>query len=153
MAGQRRLSRSEREQRDARVIELLLAGLTYREIAGATGFRSVSGVHRVVQRELVGGAERRDVLTDDARALFIERSEGLLRAHWERATRAENPDHRSAELCRKVVFQQARMLGVGQDLGQPLPGPTQTLPDQDGDDDDGDDDLSRLRAKRNRTGG
>lgn len=149
MAGQRRLSRSEREQRDARVIELLLAGLTYREIAGATGFRSVSGVHRIVQRELAEGATRRDVLTDDARALFIERSEGLLRAHWDRATRAENPDHRSAELCRKVVFQQARMLGVGQDLGQPMEAPTQTLVDQDADP-EGDDDLSRLRAKRNR---
>ena len=153
MAGQRRLSRSEREQRDARVIELLLAGLTYREIAGATGFRSVSGVHRIVQRELAEGATRRDVLTDDARALFIERSEGLLRAHWDRATRGENPDHRSAELCRKVVFQQARMLGLGQDLGQPLPAATTTLPDQNAaDDDEGDDDLSRLRAKRNRTG-
>ena len=51
VAGDRRLSSSERERRDARVFRLFAEGATYREIAEATGFRSTSGVHRVVQRE------------------------------------------------------------------------------------------------------
>ena len=152
MAGQRRLSRSEREQRDARVIELLLAGLTYREIAGATGFRSTSGVHRVVQRELAAGASRRDVLADDAFALWQERQETLLRAHWERAT-AATPDHRSAELCRKLLAGQAKVYGLGQDAGHPFEAATTVLVDQDAADDDEPNELERLRAKRNRTGG
>lgn len=122
-------------------------GASYREIGAAVGLRSVSGVHRIVQRELAAGARRRDVLTDDAFALWQERQETLLRAHWDRAT-SENPDHRSAELCRKLLANQARVYGLGQDLGQPLPAATPVLPDQDDDDDD----LSRLRAKRNRTG-
>lgn len=152
VAGDRRLSRSEREQRDARVLELFLAGLTYREIGAATGFRSASGVHRVVQRELAAGASRREVLTDDAFVLWQERTEGLLAAHWERATRVDGPDHRSAELCRKLLGQQARVYRAGE-VVDPLPAATATLPTSDDGDEGGDDDLSRLRAKRNRTGG
>src|SRR5882762_4150427 len=118
-------------------------GASYREIGAAVGLRSVSGVHRIVQRELAAGARRRDVLTDDAFALWQERQETLLRAHWERATRADSPDHRSAELCRKLLTNQARVYGLGADV--PLPAPTPTLQGGDDDQDDGQDDLSRLR--------
>jgi hypothetical protein len=137
------LSRSEREQRDERVLRLFLAGETYRQIGQSVGLRSVSGVHRIVQREMAEGAARREVLTDDALALWQERTEGLLRAHWERATRADSPDHRSAEMVRKLLGQQAKVYGLGADV--PLPAPTPTL---HGDDDGQDDDLSRLRARR-----
>lgn len=143
MAGDRRLSRAEREQRDERVLQLFLAGLTYREIGAATGFRSTSGVHRVVQRELTAGAARREVLSDEPFVLWQERTETLLAAHWDRATRADGPDHRSAELCRKLLGQQARVYGLGADV--PLPAPTPKL---HGGDDDQDDELSRLRARR-----
>jgi hypothetical protein len=52
VAGERRLARAEREQRDQRVMRLFVAGTSYRQIGQAVGLRSVSGVHRIVQREL-----------------------------------------------------------------------------------------------------
>jgi hypothetical protein len=130
------------------VLQLFLAGLTYREIGGATGFRSTSGVHRVVQRELAAGARRREVLSDEPFVLWQERTEALLHAHWDRATRADDPDHRSAELCRKLLGQQARVYGLGLDVVDPLPAPTVTLSD----DDDCEDELTRLRARRRTPG-
>jgi hypothetical protein len=148
VAGGQRLSRAEREQRNERVLQLFLAGLTYREIGAATGFRSTSGVHRVVQRELAAGAARREVLSDEPFVLWQERTEALLAAHWDRATRADGPDYRSAELCRKLLGQQARVYGLGADV--PLPAPTATLPADD-DGEEGVDDLARLRAARGPT--
>ena len=152
MVGVQRLSRSERERRDARVFAMFAEGASYREIGAAVGLRSVSGVHRIVQRELAAGARRRDVLTDDAFALWQERQETLLRAHWDRAT-AATPDHRSAELCRKLLANQARVYRLGEAV-QELPGPTQKLGDDGQDDgDEPENELDRLRAKRDRTGG
>jgi hypothetical protein len=148
VAGNQRLNRAEREQRDERVLQLFLAGLTYREIGAATGFRSVSGVHRVVQRELAAGARRREVLSDEPFVLWQERTEALLHAHWDRATRADDPDLRSAELCRKLLGQQARVYRVGVDVVDSLPAPTVSLSADDEDDEDGVDELSRLRAAR-----
>lgn len=153
MAGGQRLSRSERERRDSRMFAMFAEGATYREIGAAVGLRSVSGVHRIIKRELVAGASRRDVLLDDAFAVWQEREETLFRAHWERALGSADtpPDHRSAELCRKLLANQARVYGLGVDV--PLPAPTATLAHDHDDQDDDEDDLSRLRAKRHRTTG
>jgi hypothetical protein len=139
-----RLSRAERERRDEKVLRLFLTGLTYREIGAAVGLRSVSGVHRVVQRELAAGARRRGVLTEDAFDVWQERTEALFQVHWERAL---DGDYRSAELCRKLLAQQARVYGLGADGGSSLPAPTQTVgPGED----EPQDELSKLRAARGR---
>jgi hypothetical protein len=66
MASKRRLARTEREQRDQRVMRLFVAGASYRQIGQAVGLRSVSGVHRIVQRELAVSAARRGLLMDEA---------------------------------------------------------------------------------------
>lgn len=144
MAGEQRLTRAERERRDDAVMKLFLAGLSYREIGAAVGLRSVSGVHRIVKRELAAGASRRDLLTDETFAIWQERTESLLRAHWERAI---GGDHRSAELCRKLLAQQARIYNVGVDA-TPLPAPTAAAPAADDLDDEQPDELARLRAAR-----
>lgn len=125
-----RLKRTEREQRDQRVMELFLDGLTYREIGEATGLRSVSGVHRIVQREMKGSAARRGLLTDEAFAIWQERTEALFNAHWDAAL---DGDHRSAEICRKLLGQQASVYAA-----RPVEKPEPSLPDE----------LARLRAAR-----
>jgi hypothetical protein len=43
VADQRRLTRSERKQRDHQVMQLFVAGATYRKIGQTVGLRSVSG--------------------------------------------------------------------------------------------------------------
>ena len=47
---------ADRERRDAQVVQLFLAGASYRSIAGAVGLRSPQSVGNIVQREF---ADRR----------------------------------------------------------------------------------------------
>lgn len=144
MAGEPRLSRAEREQRDDKVLRLFLAGLTYREVGAAVGLRSVSGVHRIVQRQLAAGAPRRDLLTNETFALWQERIEALFQAHCDKAI---DGDHRSSEICRKLLAQQARVYGLSTEV-DPLPAPTPTQQPVDPGEDEPQDELSRLRAAR-----
>jgi hypothetical protein len=73
---------SDRERRDAQVVHLFLSGASYRSIAGAVGLRSPQSVGNIVQRALGSSSQRRELLTDEAFAVWQERSERLLRAHW-----------------------------------------------------------------------
>lgn len=142
MAGERRLPRAEREQRDQRVMRLFVAGMSYRQIGQAVGLRSVSGVHRIVQRELAASAARRGLLIDEALAVWQERHERLFQAHWGPAL---DGDHRSAEVCLKLLGQQARVYRLEADVGSmPASTPTQTVEGEQAPQDE----LARLRAKR-----
>jgi hypothetical protein len=144
MPANGRLTRQEREQRDQRVMGLFLDGASYREIGAAVGLRSVSGVHRIVQRELASSARRRGLLSDEAFAVWQERSESLLQAHWGLALKG---DHRSAEICRKILAQQAGVYGIGAESLK-LPAGTRADAVEPDRDDDGQDELARLRAAR-----
>ena len=72
------------------------------------GLRSPQSVGNIVQRALAGSSQRRELLTDEAFAVWQERSERLFRAHWGPALEG---NHRSAELCRKLLAQQAQVMG------------------------------------------
>ena len=137
---------AERAERDQKILQLFLAGATYRAIGAAVGLRSTHSVHHVVQRELSSAARRRAMLTDEALAVYQERVEALFRAHWGPALRG---DHRSAEICRRLLGQQARLYGLDDLVDGSLPNPTVgTSGIADDDDKDLPDELSRLRAKR-----
>lgn len=137
---------AERAERDQKILQLFLAGATYRQIGAAVGLRSTQSVHHVVQRELSSAARRRALLTDEALAVYQERVEALFRAHWGPALRG---DHRSAEICRRLLGQQARLYGLDDLVDGSLPNPTVgTSGIADDDDKDLPDELSRLRAKR-----
>ena len=140
-----RLPSGERAARDQRVMALFLAGESYRQIREAVGLRSLSGVHRIVQRELAGCAARRDLLTDEAFAVWQERSERLFHAHWGRAL---DGNYRAAELCRKILTQQAQVYGLAQEVslagGTPAGAVEVEPPEADMDE------LARLRAARAR---
>lgn len=141
--GKFAVTRAERAERNALVLKLFLDGANYRQI-GEQVRLSTSQVHRVVQRELAAAAKRRDLLTDEALAVCQERIERLFHAHWQKAL---DGDYRSADLCRKLLGQMARVYGIGADVS-PLPAPTPIAEPDPADDDGPQDELSKLRAGR-----
>jgi hypothetical protein len=137
---------ADRERRDAQVVHLFLGGASYRSIAAAVGLRSPQSVGNIVQRALGSSSLRRELLTDEAFAVWQERSERLFRAHWGPALEG---NHRSAELCRKILAQHVLVYGLAQEVSL---GGTQAdvveverEPDLD---DEGLDVLARMRRDR-----
>jgi hypothetical protein len=133
---------ADRERRDAQVVQLFVDGLSYREIGGAVGLRSPQSVGNIVQRELKASADRRGLLVDEYFAVWQERTEQLFHAHWDRALQG---DHRSAELCLKLLGQQARVYRLEANVSStPAPTPTQPVEGEQAQQDE----LARLRAER-----
>ena len=145
---------AEREERNARALALFVGGATYKQIAVTIGLRSASAAHTIVQQALAASAQRRALLSDEALAIHQERQERLLLAHWTRALGGpdKEPDHRSAEIVRRILGQQAKLYGLDADPA-PLPAPTGKLGPADPDDEEEQDDLARLRARRSPNAG
>ncbi|WP_322859251.1 hypothetical protein U8D42_03250 [Mycobacterium europaeum] len=140
---------ADRERRDAQVVRLFLGGASYRSIAAAVGLRSHVSVGNIVQRVFAGPSLRRELLTDEAFAVWQERSERLFQAHW---TRGLDGNHRSAELCRKILAQHVLVYGLAQDVslaGTPADAVEVEL-EREFDDDDDLDVLERMRRDRAR---
>lgn len=137
------MRRAEREERDEQILRLFVAGATYRQIAAAVGV-SLTSVDRIVKKELAASAQRRTILTDEALSMYQERLERLFQAHWGSALKGE---HRSAEICRRLLDQQARLYGLYLDQNS-LPSPTSTTTVGDADHDEREDELATLRARR-----
>jgi len=149
-----------REERNARILQLFVGGATYRQILRQMqleevekdkpqgwGLRSVGAIHKVVQLELAASAQRRALLSDEAFAMQQERTERLFSAHWPIALDPKKPgSHRSAEICRRILAQQARLEELGGD-GRALPAPTRPGPLGDEDEEE-QDELAALRAAR-----
>ena len=98
---------SDDAERNQRILQLFLAGATYKQIAAGVDI-DAAAVHDIVCRELDESGQRRTVLLDEARAVYQERTEALFKAHWAPALRG---DHKSAEICRKILEQHARFFG------------------------------------------
>lgn len=150
---------AEREERNARALALFVGGATYKQIAATIGLRSTSAAHTIVQQALAASAQRRALLSDEALAIHQERQERLLLAHWTRALggRGENgevvePDHRSAEIVRRILAQQAKLYGLDAEPA-PLPAPTGKLAPSDPDEEGELDDLAKQRARRSPNAG
>lgn len=95
---------------EQKVAGLFLAGATFKQIAQAVGVDE-DEIEGIVRAELSGSAGRRAILTEEAAAIHQERTEALFRAHWAPAIRG---DHRSAEICRRILDRQARELSSEQ---------------------------------------
>lgn len=107
--------RVTRARRDIRVLNLFIAGSTYKQIGDHPEINlSPAQVHRIVTRELAKAAKRREVVADEALALFIERSEALLKAHWPRALRG---DYKSSVIVDRQLSRQARLFGLVDGMG------------------------------------
>lgn len=119
-------SRAERAKRDARVLQMFIAGATYRDI-GERMAMSHTNVDKVIRREMAKAAKRRDQLADQALAVFVERTEALFRAHFPKAL---GGDYKAAVICDRVLARQARM-GMYGGGAAAISGPG---PDEDDDD-------------------
>jgi len=132
----------KRQARDDDILRLFIAGATYRQIARALN-TSIATVSRVVVKKLAEGQTRRDLLSDQALAVHTERTERLFQAHWQKALAG---DHRSAEICRRILSQQERTREAA--LGAALPALNEDDDASDSSDDGPQDDLAKLRAQR-----
>ncbi|EHI13414.1 hypothetical protein [Mycolicibacterium thermoresistibile] len=90
------------------MVQLVLAGASYREAGAAVGLRSPSTIHAIMQRALAGDA-RQDVLASEAGAMFVERSEALIRANWADAMAG---DYQASVMVLRQMDQQARLFGL-----------------------------------------
>jgi hypothetical protein len=142
---------AERIEREQNILRLWIAGASYPRIAQVVGL-STRHVERILKAALAAGASRRALLTEEALAVYQERHERLFEAHWALALKG---DHKSAELCRRMLDQNARLHGLYTDAA-PLPAPTTTpLTSDDGDGRENEepaDELSKLRARRGTAG-
>jgi hypothetical protein len=93
-----------------RVLNLFLAGATYPQIAAAVDI-GVEKVADLVTEAFAdhASAARRSTLLENDRAIHLERTEALLKAHWASALRG---DHRSAEIVARILERQARSFGA-----------------------------------------
>lgn len=150
------MNAKERMERNDKVLEMFVRGATYRQIAaqGFSGCATPGAAHKIVEKGLREAAQRRALLSDEAFGIHQERQERLLAAHFGRALgrAGVDPDHRSAELVRRILAQQARLYGLEADPA-PLPAPTGKLTGSEQDDEEEQDDLARLRARRSPSAG
>lgn len=143
---------ADRADRDQRILRLWIAGGSYPRIAQAVGL-TTRRVEQIVKAALAAGAARRALLAEEALAVHQERHERLFEAHWGLALKG---DHKSAELCRRMLDQNAKLHGLYADA-VPLPAPTAPLTSDDGeaggqDSEEPADELSKLRARRGTAG-
>lgn len=138
---------ADRALRDAQVVGLFLAGGSYRSIARAVGLKSHHTVAAIVERSFAGpsSSQRRELLTDEAFAVWQERTERLFRAHW---IPALDGNHRSAEVCRKLLAHMAQVYGLHEQVSLPGTRPDAVEVDPEPADDDGLDVLARMRRDR-----
>jgi hypothetical protein len=140
------MKRAEREIRDARVMELFYGGASYRSIAEAVGLRSHVSVGNIVQRELGSTAERRELLTDEAMAVFTERFEQVWRANW---SKASDGDRYATMECRRLLGLAASVFGLSRKVTFADTGRLEVDVEPERDDDNEPmDELARLRFNR-----
>lgn len=146
------MNAKERAERNDRVLELFMQGASYRLIAtkGLEGVRTPGAAHKIVEKGLREAAQRRALLSDEALAIHQERQERLLAAHFARAIGSDTvaPDHRSAELVRRILAAQARLYGLEDEGGAGLPAPTTPTGPLTDEDDGPEDELAELRSRR-----
>lgn len=93
-----------------KALQLFLAGVTYGQIAETLNV-PLAEVDGLVAAEFKATQERRKALIEEASAVHQERTEALFRAHWGPALRG---DHKSAEICRRILDRQGAQLFYGE---------------------------------------
>lgn len=93
-------------QREARAMEMRLAGHTYAEIAEALGISSVSA-YQAVRRVLDRLAERTNETAEQVRKIEESRLDELLRSLWDR-----RHDPKIVDRILRIMERRARLLGL-----------------------------------------
>lgn len=139
-----RATREERDARDALILQLFLAGRSYRIIAKVANV-NISLAHRIVQREMREAGKRRDYIQENAFDVYVERVEALYAKAYTRATddKLKIADQLKAlETCRRYLDMLGRVQGVSDDAGVAPPPPPA---DGEDDDEDPEDELAAWR--------
>jgi hypothetical protein len=130
-------------------LELFYAGESYRAIAEAVGLRSKSTVGQIVERALAATGDRRELLSDEARSVWLERFEQLWGANWPLALKG---DRYAASECRRLLGQWASVFGLSRKVKFADTGRLEVVnvepPGRDDDALDSMDELARLRYNR-----
>jgi hypothetical protein len=98
-------TKEEREQRNVIIFQRFLAGHSEREIGRSVGLTG-QRVHQIIQAELKNAARHRDLLTNEALAVYTTRLETLLKAVWPKVLAQ---DLKAVEVARRLMEQQARL--------------------------------------------
>lgn len=139
---------SDRQRRDAQVMQLFYAGASYRAIAEAVGLRSKSTVGQIVERQLGEAAEQRELVSGESRTVWLERHERIWRANYAAAVAG---DRYAISEARRLLAQFATMHGLARPVTLADTGRLEVDVDDDGQDDtqpDSMDELARLRYNR-----
>jgi hypothetical protein len=109
-AGPKRITREQRAKRDATIMRLFIAGVSENEIAAhhSVGLHQ-SVVHRIIKKEIQDAAEHRELLSDQALAIYVDRLEALLRAAWPKAL---SGDAKGIEVARRLMEMYGRLYGL-----------------------------------------
>lgn len=138
------LTKDERTRRNQKIYALFLAGHSEREIGRAvdlTGQR----VHQILRNELKNDARHRQLVTDEALALYSQRLDFLLRATWPKVVQQ---DLKAIETARRVLEQIGRLYDIEEERVGALPPANQLLDDSN----DPRDELAKYRARHARQG-
>ena len=108
--GPHRLSKYQRDERNALIMKMFLAGVSEREIGAHHAIdldRSL--VHRVIKKQIADAAAHREVLSDQALAIYVDRMELLIRAAWPKAM---GGDPKGIEVARRLLADYARIYNL-----------------------------------------
>lgn len=139
------MTKEEREKRNYLIFARFLAGHSEREIGRAVGLTGTR-VHQILKAELKEAARHRQLLTDEALAVYQDRLEMLVKSTWPGVLRGEL---KAIEEARRLMEQQARLYNF-EEQRQPLLSSSaerELIPDDDAIDPDKLDELSRFRMQ------
>src|SRR4029077_1039061 len=110
-----RLTNEQREERNEFILTAFLAGPTERRIAANPKLQlSKTWVHDIIKDQLTGAAKRQELLTDQAKTIYVERLEMLISRAWPKVMEG---DLKAIEVGRRLLDQQARFYDLAEERG------------------------------------
>ena len=100
-------------------LELRKRGLSYRQIAAQTGYKSAQAAHKAVMTALQRTTQEP---ADEVRKLELERLDALLFGVWEAAI---NGDDKAVNNALRIMERRAKLLGLDAPVKNEVAGPNQ----------------------------
>lgn len=150
-----RLTNEQRVERNGFIFQAFLAGRPERWIAAHPKVQlTPSWVHDIIKSELQGAAKRQEMLTDQAKTIYVERLEMLISRVMPKVMEG---DLKAIEVGRRLLDQQARYYDISEEHGIFVTPPMSDAELSDLDEDSPEwerlDDLTKYRLKQRRESG
>jgi len=157
-----RLTAEQRNERNDFIFQAFLAGRPERWIAAHHKVQLTrSWVHDIIKAELTGAAKRQELMTEQAKTIYIERLEMLISRVMPRVMDSD-PEHsatqlKAIEVGRRLLEQQARFYDFAEERGIIITPPMSDAELSEMDEDSPGfaelDDLTKYRLKQQREAG